>query len=394
MDQSMCAFFFIPRNDLAMMPAKNAKDSARSPMTETADATFSGTGETPDHLKFDEARLGAYLADTLSGFSGPLTVKKFKGGQSNPTYLLETPGRSYVLRRKPPGKLLKSAHAVDREYRVMTALGRQNFPVPQTYLLCEDETIVGTPFFVMEHVDGRIFWDATIPQLSKPDRTALYLSMADTIADLHTTNIEAAQLTDYGKHGAYFSRQISRWSGQYKDSETDQIDAMDHLINWLPHHVPAGDETVIVHGDFRLDNLIVHPIKPEILAVLDWELSTLGHPLADFTYFLMTWNFPTSVRGGLSGLDLGAIGIPTIEAMTDRYCQRTGRADLLSNPAAVNFCFAYNMFRLAAIAQGVYKRGLQGNASSDQSTKIAAQIPALASLGWMYAQKAGAPGSP
>ncbi|MEL6380397.1 MAG: phosphotransferase family protein [Pseudomonadota bacterium] len=362
-------------------------------MTETADATFTGTGETPDHLKFDEEKLARYLGDALPDFAGPLTVTKFKGGQSNPTYLLEIPGKSYVLRRKPPGKLLKSAHAVDREYRVMTALGRRNFPVPKTYLLCEDETIVGTAFFVMEHVDGRIFWDATIPQLTKADRTALYLSMADTIADLHQTDIEAAQLADYGKHGDYFARQISRWSRQYKDSETDTIEAMDQLIDWLPHYVRAGDETVIVHGDFRLDNLIVHPDRPEILAVLDWELSTLGHPLADFTYFLMTWNFPPSVRGGLVGLDLEALGIPTIEAMTNRYCQRTGREDLLTSPAELNFCFAYNMFRLAAIAQGVYKRGLQGNASSDQSTKFAAQIPALAGLGWEYAKKAGAKGA-
>jgi len=356
-------------------------------MAQSADATFTGTGQTPDHLKFDEARLSAYLSAHIPAFAGPMTVEKFKGGQSNPTYLIKTPDRNYVLRRKPPGKLLKSAHAVDREYRIMTALGEQNVPVPNTFVLCEDDAIVGTAFFVMEHVEGRIFWDATIPQLSKADRTALYLTMADTIADLHAVDYEAAGLGDYGKSGDYFARQIARWSGQYKDSETDTIDAMDQLIDWLPHHIPQGDETVIVHGDFRLDNLIVHPDKPAVVAVLDWELSTLGHPLADFTYFLMTWNFPQSVRGGLAGLDLEDLGIPDIAAMTARYCKRSGRDDIIKSEADLNFCFAYNMFRLAAIAQGVYKRGLQGNASSDQSTNIAAQIPALANLGWMYAQK-------
>ena len=357
-------------------------------MTQSADATFSGTGKTPDHLKFDEGALADYLQGAIADFAGPLEVEKFKGGQSNPTYLLKTPRRNYVLRRKPPGKLLKSAHAVEREYRIMTALGNGDFPVPATYVLCEDESVIGTAFFVMDHVEGRIFWDATVPQMNKTDRTALYLAMADTIADLHAIDIEAAGLGDYGKHGEYFARQIARWSRQYKDSETDQIDAMDQLIAWLPHHIPAGDETVIVHGDFRLDNLIIHPHKPEIQAVLDWELSTLGHPLADFTYFLMTWNFPPSVRSGLAGLDLADLGIPDIAAMTARYCERSGRRDLVNSEADLNFCFAYNMFRLGAIAQGVYKRGLQGNASSDQSTQIAAQIPALASLGWFYAQKA------
>ena len=357
-------------------------------MSRSADATFSGTGETPDHLKFDERKLARFLAAEIPGFAGPMSVRKFKGGQSNPTYLLQTPARNYVLRRKPPGKLLKSAHAVDREYRIMSALGAQGFPVPETLLLCDDDTIVGTDFFVMDHVDGRIFWDATVPQLSKPDRTALYNAMADTIADLHMIDFDAAGLGDYGKRGDYFARQIARWSGQYRDSETGTIDAMDALIEWLPHYIPDGDETVVVHGDFRLDNLIIHPERPEMRAVLDWELSTLGHPLADFTYFLMTWNFPPTVRGGLAGLDLDDLGIPDITAMTERYCARTGRTDLVRNDGDLNFCFAYNMFRLAAIAQGVYRRGLQGNASSDQSTKIAAQIPALASLGWSYAQKA------
>ncbi len=355
-------------------------------MTSTPDQDFSGTAATPDHLKFDEGALDRYMTAHVDGYAGPLSIEKFKGGQSNPTYLLTTPLQKYVLRRKPPGKLLPSAHAVDREYKIMSALGKQGFPVPRTFALCEDPEVIGTAFFIMDFVEGRILWDGRLPSCEKDERRQIYTAMVDTMADLHMVDIEAAGLSDFGKHEGYFSRQINRWSGQYRDSETDKIAAMDKLINWLPDHVPSGDETTIVHGDYRLDNLILDPKIPKVIATLDWELSTLGHPLADFTYFLMAWHFPAEVRGGLADQDLGALGIPTLDEMVERYGQRTGRGEIKD----LNFCLAYNMFRLAAIVQGVYKRGLQGNASSEQSVKTKDQIPSLANLGWYYAQKAGA----
>ena len=358
-------------------------------MSNTQQEMFSGTGEIPTHLKFDEARLADYLATHLQGYSAPLHVEKFRGGQSNPTYLLTcgegTSEQQYVLRRKPPGKLLPSAHAIEREYRVLTALGKQGLPVPRTYMLCENSEIIGTPFFLMDFVRGRIFWDATLPECSKEERREIYNAMAETLAKLHSVDYNATGLSDYGKVGDYFARQITRWSRQYKDSETDPIEAMDLLIEWLPTHIPTDDQTTIVHGDFRLDNLIFHPDRPEIIAILDWELSTLGHPLADLTYFLMTWQFPPHVRGGLSGLDLPTLNIPTLEDMAQRYAKQSGIGD--GTLPDLDYCLAYNMFRLAAIAQGVYRRGLQGNASSKESVKIAAQIPALAALGWHYAQK-------
>lgn len=355
-------------------------------MTTTPDQDFSGTAATPKHLKFDEGALERYMASHVAGYQGPLEIEKFRGGQSNPTYLLTTPARNYVLRRKPPGKLLPSAHAVEREYKIITALGKQKFPVPHTYALCEDCDVIGTAFFIMDFVDGRILWDGRLPGCEKEERRAIYLAMVDTLADLHMVDIEAAGLQDFGKHQGYFARQINRWSRQYRDSETDTITAMDRLIKWLPDHIPARDETTIVHGDFRLDNLILHPKEPRVIAVLDWELSTLGHPLADFTYFLMAWHFPAQVRGGLAGQDLDALGIPGLDEMVARYGAKTGRGGVED----LNFCLAYNMFRLAAIVQGVYKRALQGNASSEQSVKTKGQIPMLASLGWHYAQKAGA----
>ncbi len=362
----------------------------------TEDEVYSGTGETPDHLKFDEQVLEDYLKTHIDGFVGPLTVEKFKGGQSNPTYLLKALSGHYVLRRKPPGKLLPSAHAIDREYKIITALKAQNFPVPRTYILCEDENIIGTAFFVMDFIDGRIFWDAQLGSCEKAERRDIYLAMADAIADLHMIDVSKAGLDDYGKKGGYFARQIKRWSSQYKNSETQTIKEMDALIAWLPDNIPEGDQTTLVHGDFRLDNLIFDPHKPEIIATLDWELSTLGHPLADFTYFLMTWHFPPQVRGGLAGVDLAAAGIPSLDEMVSRYGERT-KGFSRSNGStqgsiteSLDYCLAYNMFRLAAIVQGVYFRGLQGNASSDQSLKYKEQIPGLAKLGWYYAVKAGA----
>lgn len=349
-------------------------------------ADFTGLSETPEHLKFDEGALIAYMKEHIDGFEGPLSIQKFKGGQSNPTYLLTTPGKKYVLRRKPPGKLLPSAHAVDREYRVMTALSAQGFPAPKTYALCEDPDVIGTAFFIMDFVEGRIFWQSDLPDVAKEDRAPLYHALTDTLADLHMIDYKAAGLGDYGKAGNYFERQIGRWSKQYKGAETEAIEDMDMLIEWLPTAIPQNDEVSIVHGDYRFDNAIMHPTEPKVLAVLDWELSTLGHPLADFTYFLMVWNFPKAVRGGLMGADLDALGIPTIDDTVEQYAKRTGR-DKIED---LDFCFAYNTFRLASIVQGVYSRALQGNASSPEAKKMGGQIKPLAALARHYATRAGA----
>jgi aminoglycoside phosphotransferase (APT) family kinase protein len=347
---------------------------------------FVGTAPPPAHLALDGSALAAWMAEHVEGFAGPLSVAKFKGGQSNPTYLIVTPAKKYVLRRKPPGKLLPSAHAVDREYRVMTALHAQSFPVPRTYALCEDESVVGTAFFVMDYVDGRIFWDASLPNVAAGERRALFYALVDTLARLHTVDYARAGLSDYGKAGNYFARQIDRWSKQYKAAETSKIEDMDRLIEFLPAAIPEDDATSIVHGDFRFDNVIMDAKEPVVRAVLDWELSTLGHPLADFTYFLMVYHFPPSVRGGLLGRDLKALGIPSQEECAERYGGATGRKDL----GDLDWCLAYNMFRLASIAQGVYARALQGNASSEQAIKMGAQIAPLAALARSHAQKAGA----
>ena len=355
-------------------------------MTSASTPDFSGVTDTPDHLKFDEAGLATFMEANVEGFNGPLTVEKFKGGQSNPTYLLSTPTKKYVLRRKPPGKLLPSAHAVDREYRVMTALHGAGFPAPKTFALCEDADVIGTPFFIMDFVEGRIFWDSSLPEAEKTERKPLYDALVDTLADLHLVDYKKIGLEDYGKPGNYFERQIGRWSKQFKAAETDPIDEMEKLIAWLPAGIPQDNTTSIVHGDFRFDNAIMHPTEPKTLAVLDWELSTLGHPLADFTYFLMVWHFPPDVRGGLAGLDLADLGIPSADDAIVRYSERTGRGEIKD----VDFCLAYNMFRLASIAQGVYARALQGNASSPEAIKIGSQIEPLAKLAWYYAQRAGA----
>ena len=352
--------------------------------TETIE--FTGVGETPDHLKFDEAALDRYMVENVDGYVGPFSVKKFKGGQSNPTYLITTASKSYVLRRKPPGKLLPSAHAVDREYRVMTALAPFGFPVPRTYALCEDSEIIGTAFFVMDFIEGRIFWESDLPDIAAADRRPLFHSLVDTLADLHMIDYKKAGLSDYGKPGNYFERQIGRWSKQYKAAETEPIEEMDRLIEWLPTAIPQDDATSIVHGDFRFDNLIMHPSEPKALAVLDWELSTLGHPLADFTYLLMVWHFPKQVRGGLAGLDLDALNIPTMDEAVARYSARTGRDGVPD----IDFCLAYNMFRIAAIIQGVYARAIQGNASSPKAIESGSQVKPLAALAWHFATRSGA----
>jgi aminoglycoside phosphotransferase (APT) family kinase protein len=336
--------------------------------------------------RFDEQSLAAYLGAHLPGFAGPLQVSQFQGGQSNPTYLLTTPGRRYVMRSKPGPveKLLPSAHAIEREFRVMNALAAQGLPVPEMLLLVEDESLIGRAFFVMAHVDGRIFWDPALPGLAPKERGAIYDEMNRVLAALHSVDVQAAGLTDFGKAGNYFARQIGRWSKQYQASETETLEAMNRLIEWLPAHVPPGDETTVVHGDFRMDNLIFDPVAPKVIAVLDWELSTLGHPLADFSYHCMTWHIPPGGFRGIGGLDHAALGIPSEVEYVRRYCERTGRSSI----DHWNFYLAYNLFRIAAILQGVYKRATEGIASSDNALQAGKNVKALADLGWKYAQRA------
>jgi aminoglycoside phosphotransferase (APT) family kinase protein len=347
---------------------------------------MSQLGEVTERHRFDVEPLAAYLAANLPGFSGPLEVKQFHGGQSNPTYLLTTPSAKYVMRSKPgpAAKLLPSAHAIEREFRVMRALRAQGIPVPQVHVLCEDERVIGRAFFVMEHVAGRIFWEQSLPQSNPAERAAIYDEMNRVIAQLHSVDIDRAGLSDFGKAGNYFARQIGRWSKQYQASETETIDAMNRLIEWLPQHIPPGDETAVVHGDYRMDNLIFHPTEPRIIAILDWELSTLGHPLADFSYHCMSWHIPPGAFRGIAGLDLAALGIPSEAEYIRRYCERTGRTGI----EHWNFYLAYNLFRIAAILQGVYKRYTEGLASSDNAKQAGANAKALAELGWKYAQQA------
>lgn len=343
-----------------------------------------GTTDVRESHRFDEQQLAAYLASHLPGFQGPLTVREFKGGQSNPTYLLETPAACYVLRRKPPGKLLKSAHAVDREFRVISALYATGFPVPRPHLLCEDAEIIGTAFYVMEHVAGRIFWELDLPGLDPAERSAIYDNVNDTIARLHNTDFQAVGLDDFGKPGNYFERQIFRWSGQYQASETATIKAMNDLMDWLPANIPDDESASIVHGDFRLDNMILHPTEPRVIAVLDWELSTIGHPLADFTYHLMAWQMPALSIGsaGLVGKPLEKLGIPTEDEYIARYCERTGRRGGIPDR---NFYSAFNFFRLAAILQGIVGRVRDGTAASAHAPQAAQSVQPLAELGWRYA---------
>ncbi len=343
-------------------------------------------GEVTARHRFDVERLAAHLEQHLPAFRGPLTVQQFQGGQSNPTYLLTTEAGRYVMRSKPGpvAKLLPSAHAIEREFHVMRALASQGIPVPWTLLLVEDESVIGRAFYLMEHVEGRIFWEQSLPGASVAERTAIYDEMNRIIARLHTVDIERAGLSDYGKAGNYFARQIGRWSKQYRASETAKVDAMDRLIDWLPAHIPAGDETTVVHGDYRMDNLVFHPTEPRIVAILDWELSTLGHPLADFSYHCMSWHIAPGAFRGIAGLDHAALGIPDEAEYIRLYSERTGRGPIEN----WNFYLAYNLFRIAAILQGVYKRATEGIASSDNAVKSGENAKALAELGWRYAQRA------
>lgn len=326
---------------------------------------------------FDEARLATYLEQQVSGFRGPLRARKFPGGQSNPTFAIEAASGNYVLRRKPPGTLLASAHAVDREFRVLTALANSDVPVARAYHLCEDDSIIGSMFYLMEYVDGTVYWNPALPELDNNARTKVYDEMNRVLAAMHSVDIEKAGLSDYGKPGNYFERQISRWSKQYRASETETIDAMETLMDWLPANLPTDDGKVsLVHGDFRLDNLMFDPHTHKVLAVVDWELSTLGHPYADLAYQCMQWHIPAGDTNGLAGLDVTALGIPTEQEYIARYCQRMGLDGIDHWP----FYLAFSFFRLAAIVQGVKKRALDGNASSEKAQQIGALVYPLSSL--------------
>jgi len=335
-------------------------------------------------LGFEIAPLAAWLAGNVEGFRGPLQVERFAGGQSNPTYRLTAPSGRYVLRKKPAGVLLPSAHAVDREHRVMTALRDTPVPVPRTFGYCDDPTVIGTPFFVMDCVEGRIFWDPALPELAAADRAALWDDVNRVVAALHRVDFAAVGLADYGRPGNYYERQIARWTRQYRASEGEPIAAMDQLIAWLPEHVPPGDETAIVHGDLRLDNLIVHPSEPRIVAVLDWELSTLGHPLADFAYHVMTWRLGADEFRGMAGKDIAALGIPSEQAYVAKYCARVGREQI--DHATWEFALAFSMFRLAAILQGIARRAADGTASSSEAVAAGRRARPIAEVAWRQVQ--------
>jgi aminoglycoside phosphotransferase (APT) family kinase protein len=351
---------------------------------------FTGTTEVREAHQFDEGALDAWMRANVRDYAGPLEVRQFKGGQSNPTYKLVTPGRSYVLRRKPPGLLLKSAHAVDREYRVITALFGAGFPVAETFGLCTDEAVIGTWFYVMDCVEGRIIWDGTFPDVPTADRRAHFDAMNATMAQLHMLDPVAIGLEDFGKPGNYFARQIGRWSKQYLEDElAGRVPDMDRLVEWLPANIPPGDEVAVVHGDYRCDNMIFHATEPKVLAVLDWELSTLGHPLADFSYHLMMYRMPPTGTVGLSDVNLAEMNIPTEQDYVEAYCRRTNR-DPAEVAANMDFFVAYNMFRLAAIVHGIRGRVVRGTASNAHARATASTVEPLAALAWEQAKKAGA----
>ncbi len=355
-------------------------------MSSDAASTMVGTIAVGEKDRLDLDRLTAWMDTNVDGFAGPLTYAKFAGGQSNPTYRLDTPGRSYVLRRKPFGPILPSAHAVDREYTVIAGLHPTGFPVPRPYGLCEDPGVIGAAFYVMEMVEGRTIWDGSMPGATRADRRAHYDAMVDTLAALHNTDHVAAGLGAYGKPGNYFERQVGRWTKQYRAAETERMDSVERLIEWLPRTLPEQTRTSIVHGDYRIDNMIFAPAEPRVIAVLDWELSTLGDPLADFSYLLMSWVTEPEGRSGVLGMTGDETGIPTIEQVVERYCAATGRDGVPD----LNWYFAYNLFRLTGIVQGIKRRIIDGTASSAQAEKTVAKIHGLADAAWGFAVKAGA----
>ncbi len=355
-------------------------------MSSDAASTMVGTIAVGEKDRLDLDRLTAWMDTNVDGFAGPLTYAKFAGGQSNPTYRLDTPGRAYVLRRKPFGPILPSAHAVDREYTVIAGLHPTGFPVPRPYGLCEDPGVIGAAFYVMEMVEGRTIWDGSMPGATRADRRAHYDAMVDTLAELHNTDHVAAGLGAYGKPGNYFERQVGRWTKQYRAAETERMNSVERLIEWLPRTLPEQTRTSIVHGDYRIDNMIFAPAEPRVIAVLDWELSTLGDPLADFSYLLMSWVTEPEGRSGVLGMTGDETGIPTIEQVVERYCAATGRDGVPD----LNWYFAYNLFRLTGIVQGIKRRIIDGTASSAQAEKTVAKIHGLADAAWGFAVKAGA----
>lgn len=340
------------------------------------------------HDMFNEAALRDYLQPLLPEAKGAFALEPLTGGQSNPTFRLRWGDATYVLRKQPPGELLPSAHAVDREYRVMTALAGSGVPVPRTHAYCDDRSILGTPFFVMDFAQGRQFFDPALPELGNEDRTALWDDINAVLARLHGVDYAAIGLGDYGRPGNYFERQVARWTKQYRAAETEPIPAMDRLIEWLPQHVLASDESAIVHGDFRMDNLIVHPTQPRVIAILDWELSTLGHPLADLAYQAMAWRLTLAQFRGMAGNDFQSLGLPTEAAYVAAYCRRTGRADI--DPHAWEFCVAFSMFRLAAILQGITKRAVQGNSADANAVEVGARARTIAEVAWRAVERSGA----
>ncbi|WP_027015559.1 phosphotransferase [Comamonas composti] len=354
---------------------------------------FVGTRPVSEQHAFDVPALSDWMSRHVEGFAGPLQAEMFKGGQSNPTYKLITPGRHYVMRSKPGpvAKLLPSAHAIEREFRVMQGLAGTDVPVPRMYALCEDESVIGRAFYIMECMEGRVLWDQSLPGMSPSERAAIYDEMNRVIAALHSVDFAARGLASYGKSGNYFERQIGRWSKQYVASVTQPIPEMDKLMQWLPENMPASacDESrvSIVHGDYRLDNLMFHPSEPRVIAVLDWELSTLGHPLADFSYHCMSWHIPAALGRGIAGQDLAALGIPQEQDYMRRYCERVGIADVGTLQADWNFYMAYNMFRIAAILQGIAKRVEAGTASSAQAKASGDTARPMAELAWSFAQR-------
>jgi aminoglycoside phosphotransferase (APT) family kinase protein len=345
---------------------------------------FVGTRPVTGTHAFDVLTLERWLLANMPGFEGPLSVEMFKGGQSNPTYKLITPQCAYVMRAKPGpvAKLLPSAHAIEREFAVMKGLAGTAVPVAHMHVLCEDESIIGRAFYVMEFVAGRVLWDQSLPGMTTTQRGEIYDEMNRVIAQLHSSDYKKLDLESFGKPGNYFGRQIDRWIRQYKAAETEHIPEMEHLIEWLPKNIPAGEITTIVHGDYRLDNMIFHPTEPRILAVLDWELSTLGHPLADFSYHCMSWHVEPDLFRGIGGLDLKSLGIPSRDDYIARYSERTG---ISINKDDFRFYLAYNMFRMAGILQGIMKRYQDGTASSEQALKSGQAAKPMAIMGWQYA---------
>jgi len=341
---------------------------------------FIGTKPVEERHRIDVASLEKFLGMKIRD------VEQFKGGQSNPTYrFADAQGRRYVLRRKPPGKLLPSAHAVDREYRVIKALYETHFPVARPHVLCEDESVIGTAFYVMDYVEGRVLWDQSLPGMSQAERFAIWDELNRVIANLHLVDYRAVGLEGFGKPGNYIERQIGRWTRQYRASETERVTAMDNLIEWLPKNIPPEAATTVVHGDYRLDNTIFHPTEPRILAVLDWELSTLGDPLADFAYHCMSWHIPPGQFRGIAGLDFAALGIPSEREYVELYCKRTHRGAI--DPSHWDFYIAYNLFRIAAILQGILKRVVDGTAASAHARDAGSRAKPMAELGWQQVEK-------